>query len=242
MNIIKFFTLFIGNLLLAFPLCARVVEMKELPFVIDTVPLIKGDIHYAMDIVTLKKLKKKYPQLATMDTTAFTKEPKTRMVLTKAAYIVKKPAGFFDHENIGSEKFIKHYVGDQKVKKIEDNNFKISVLGVDGYDYQMKTFFDSDDISTLPNSKVIRAVTEAKKLDVISQGSTLTMFREFHHFTKYSLGASEVSSVIPLKENKTLIISYTLTAVKKYYAIEKLLKENFQRELEAQKSLINSFP
>ena len=241
MNIMKFFTLLIGNLFIALPLCARVVEMKDLPFAIDTMPLIKGDIHYALAIISVKKMKKKYPQLATMDTTAFTKEPKTLMVLTKSAYIVKKPAGFFDHENMGSEKFIKHYAGDQKVMKMEENNFKISVPGADGYDYQMKTFFDSDDISTLPNSKVIRAVTETKKLDVISQGSTLSLFREFHHFTKYSVGSAEVSSVIPLKENKTLIISYTLTAVKKYYAIEKLLKENFQREIEAQKSLINSF-
>lgn len=241
MNIIKFSLLFIVPLLISANSISGVKEMNKLVFDLETSRLIDGEIHFSMDIVSLKKLKKKYPKLMALDTTGFSKTPQTKMILTKTAYIVKKPAGFFDHENIGSEEFTKHYMGDQKVKKLDKQSYKISVTGADSYEYQMKTFFDSDDISTLPDSKVIRAVTAVKKLDVISQSATLIIFREFSNFTKYSAGSIEVSSIIPLKENKTLIITYGLTAIKKYYALKPLLKQTHMKDIQIQKNLINQY-
>jgi hypothetical protein len=132
-------------------------------------------------------------------------------------------------------------MGDQKVKKLNKHDFKITVPGKDGYSYKMKTYFDSDEVSTLPHSKAVRAVAEIKKLDVISQSAASTIFREFTDFSKYTIGGSQVTTIIPLKENKTLIINYSLTAVKKYFAIENLLINNFRLESESQKQLINSF-
>jgi hypothetical protein len=241
MNIIKLSILFIVPLFISVSVFGVTKEIEKLVFDLETSKLLKGETHFSIDIMGVKKLKKKYPQLATLDTTGFSKTPQTKMVLTKTAYIVKKPAGFFDHENIGSESFTRHYMGDQKVKKIDKNKFKIVVTENDSYEYQLSTFFDSDDISTLPNSKVIRAVTEMKKLDVISQSSTLVIFREFTQFTKYSAGSVEVSAIIPLKEDKTLIITYGLTAIKKFYAIEALLKQSFIKDIESQKNLINQY-
>ena len=239
MNYTKKLIVLICTLCLNASLFAGIVEVKELNFPLDTASLYKGDIFYSLAIMKPKELKSKFPELATLDTISFSKQKNIRLVVTKSAYVVKKPAGMFDHETIGGEKFVQHYLGDQKAKRMGEQDFMVTVPS--GYSYRMKTYFDSDDISTLPNSKVIRAVTETKKLDVISQSSTFVIFREFTDFSKYSIAGAEVSSIIPLKENKTLIITYSLTAVKKYYAIEKVLKSSFQKDVEAQRNLINRF-
>lgn len=229
------------NLLISAPTFASSIDKKDLLFPVDTALLLKGEVHYALDVVSVKKIKIKYPQFSRLDTQAFMKEPKIKLVVSKSAYIVSKPVGFFDHENVISESFNSHFMGDQKVKKLNKHDFKITVPGKDGYSYKMKTYFDSDEVSTLPHPKAVRAVAEIKKLDVISQSAASTIFREFTDFSKYTIGGSQVTTIIPLKENKTLIINYSLTAVKKYFAIENLLINNFRLESESQKQLINSF-
>jgi len=229
------------NLLISVPTYALVVEQKDIKFMADTEALMKGDVYVAMDVLSRKKFSKKYPDLYHLDSLGFRKEPNVRLVISKTAYIVNKPVGFFDHLNTSDVKFLSHIFGEQKLNQLSENNFKISAPGQSGYDYKMKTFFDSDDISTLPNSKVIRAVTQARKMDVISQSASSTTYRELTNFSKYFKGGVQVSSYISLKENKTLVLNYSLIAVKKYYALEKVLKRSLKLETQAQKNLINSY-
>lgn len=229
------------NLLISVPTYATAEEQKELKFSPNTEALYKGDVHYALDIVTLGQFNQKYPDLYDLDSLGFLHDPHVRIVVAKTAFIVNKPAGFFDHETMGDEKFVSHLMGQQKIKKTSPAGFKITVPGEAGHTYQLKSYFDSDEISTLPNSKVIRAVAVAKRLDVISQSSSSTIFRELTHFSKYSTGGVQVSSYIPLNENKTLVLTYHLTAVKKFYALEKLLKKSLSEEAEAQKHLIENY-
>lgn len=238
---IKLLCAFALNLLISVPTYALAVEQKDINFVIDTKLLMKGDIHYAIDLLSPAKFHTKYAELYDLDSLAILQEPNVQVVISKSAYIVEKPVGFFDHLNTVDEKFITHVLGEQKVKKISENNFKVNVPGETGYSYKMATYFDSDDISTLPNSKVVRAVTVAKKLDVISQSAPTTTYKELTKFSKYFVGGIQVSSHIPINENKTLILNYSLFAVKKHYAIKKLFKQNLKNESEAQKALINSY-
>jgi hypothetical protein len=238
---IKLFYAFAINLLISVPTYALALEQKDINFTADTKALMKGDVFYALDTLTPRNFNKKYPDLHDLDSLAILQEPNVRIVISKSAFIVEKPVGFFDHLNTIDEKFIDHVLGEQKIKKLSENSFMVSVPGENSYWYKMKTYFDSDDISTLPNSKVIRAVTQAKKLDVISQSASSTTYRELTDFSKYFIGGIQVTSYIPLKENKTLVLNYSLLAVKKYYAIEKVLKLSLKLETEAQKDLINSF-
>lgn len=238
---IKLLCAFALNLLISVPTYALAVEQKDIKFMADTESLMKGDVYYALDTLSPKKFNKKYPDLHDLDSLAILQEPNVKMVISKSAFIVEKPVGFFDHLNTTDEKFIDHVLGQQKIKKISENNFKVSVPGETGYNYNMQTFFDSDDISTLPNSKVVRAVTQARKLDVISQSASSTTYRELTKFSKYFVGGIQVSSYIPLKENKTLVLNYSLVAVKKYYALDKVLKRSLKVEAQAQKDLINSY-
>jgi hypothetical protein len=67
------------------------------------------------------------------------------------------------------------------------------------------------------------------------------MLTEKTHFTKYTEGGVSISSYIPMKENKTLIITYNLWAVKNPFAIRGILKSSYLQEVEAVKSLQESF-
>lgn len=237
----KLLTVFALNLLISVPTYALAVEQKDINFSVDTNLLMKGDVHYAQKILSPTKFHSKYADLYDLDSLAMLQEPNIKVVISKTAYIVDKPVGFFDHLNVEDEKFIKHIMGKQKVKKISGNHFKIKVEGSSGYTYKMSNFFDSDDISTLPNSKVVRAVTQAKKWDVISQSAATIFYKEMTNYTKYFNGGVQVSSHIPINENKTLILNYSLFSVKKQFAIKKILKRSLKDEAVAQKDLINRF-
>lgn len=241
MNIKKLVSIYFLNLLISVPTYATAVEEKDIKFMPPTEALMKGQVHLAMKLISPSKINESYPDFFYLDSMGFSQEPNIKLVISKSAYVVNKPAGFFDHINTGSERFISSTLGEQKVKKISENYFKITVPGSASHSYVMKTYFDSDDISTLPNSKVIRAVTQARKLDVISQSASSTTFRELSQFSKYSVGAVQVSTFIPLKENKTLILSYTLNGVKLPFANKKALKQGLLDEAVSQQKLINDF-
>lgn len=238
---LKLLSVLAVNLLISVPTYAAALEQKDINFSADTESLIKGDVFYALDVLTPGKFHKKYPELYDLDSLSILQEPNVRAVISKSAYIVEKPVGFFDHLNTVDEKFLDHVLGEQKIKKVSDHDFKVTVPGEPAYSYVMKTFFDSDDISTLPNSRVVRAVTQAKKLDVISQSASSTTYKELTKFSKYFEGGVLVTSYIPLKENKTLVLNYSLLAVKKHYALKNVLKKSLKDESVAQKALINSY-
>lgn len=237
----KLLSVFVVNLLISVPTYALAEEQKDINFSVDTKLLMKGEVHYAQKIMSPAKFHSKYADLYDLDSLAILQEPNIKVVISKTAYIVDKPVGFFDHLNIGDEKFISHIMSKQKVKKLSENHFKINVIGDSGYSYLMNTYFDSDDISTLPNSKVVRAVTQAKKLDVISQSAATISYKEMTNYSKYFVGGIQVSSHIPINENKTLILNYSLFSVKKQFALKKILKQSLKDEAVAQKDLINKF-
>ena len=194
-----------------------------------------------MAIISPERLSEKYADWAELDSLSLAHQDNIKLVLMKSAYIVDKPVGFFDHQTMIDEKFLTHFMGEQKVKKKSENHFQINVPGEGAHEYEMRSYFDSDDISTLPNSRVIRAVTQAKKLDVISGSASSIIFKELTNYSRYSKGGIQVSSFVPLKENKTLVLSYSINAVRKPFAIRKVIQANFGREIEAQKNLIESF-
>lgn len=219
---------------------AQIKDQSDLRFKPDTKNLIKGEIHYAMTMTSTRKFSELFSDFVDFDSLQLQQQPKSRLMLAKIIYIVNKPIGFFDHQNVIEEKFVAHTLQGMSVKKLTENKYKVQIPN--SHSYEMTSYFDSDDISTLPNSKVIRAVTQARKLDVIAGSAPAIIFREFTAYTKYSAGGVQVSSFIPLKENKTMVVSYTLQAVKKYAAVEKLLRESLIAEALEQKKLIESYP
>jgi hypothetical protein len=134
------------------------------------------------------------------------------------------------------EKFLNHTLGASKVYRTEEHKFNIDTKDMS---YKINIYFDADDVSTSPK-RVIKAVTAAKKLDVISQSASTIMFTEKLDFTRFTQGGVSISSFRPIKENKTLIITYQLWAITKKQKIPEL-EANFVEEIETVKSLVENF-
>lgn len=237
----KLILVFTINLLISVPIYAKTVEQKKVDFQVKSEELMKGDIHYFFEVLTPNKLALSHPEIFELDSLSLVQESNVMMLVTKSVMIVNKPVGFFDDKQMLEDRYVSHILGDQKVKRLNTDSFRVTVPGEGGYSYKMQSFFDADDVSTLPNSKVTRAVTAAKKLDVIAQGASTIMLTEKTNYSKYTEGGVSVSSFIPMKENKTLVISYNVYAVKKAFALPKLLKSNFLSEIGALKTLQENF-
>ncbi len=237
----KLFLVLTFNLLVSIPLYAQLIEQKELNFPVKAEQLLKGEVHYFFDIISPRKFGVHYPALFELDSLSLIQESNVMMVLTKSVSVINKPVGFFDQNQLTDETYLEHVLGEQKLKTLGPSLFLITVPGEKKNTYKMQSYFDADDVSTLPNSKVIRAVSAAKKLDVISQSAFTIMFTEFTNYSRFTEGGVAVSSYIALKEDKTLVITYQMWAVKKEFANEELLKSNILTEISAVRELQNSF-
>ena len=201
---------------------------------------LKEDIHYSFAQGSAEELKNNFPNIARLDSIGFLKEKKASVVVSKVAYVIKKPIGFFDHESLVDEKLVSELMGDQKIKKISSDGFVVVVPGKEKMTYKLKIYVDSDDVSTLPHSKVTESITSFRKLDVISQSASSISFREMSEFTHSAFGAVIVSSFIPLKENKTLVISYYVTALREKGDVKKN-EANLRNEFQVTRNVIERF-
>lgn len=240
-SIFKVIPLLAFNLIISSKVYAKTVEQKELNFPIKTEELLKEEIHYFFRTITPRKLVVTYPELFDLDSLSLIQESNVTLLVNKAVAIASKPVSFFEEEQMTDIKFVSTIMGDQKIQEISPKVFRVTIPGENPLKYKMQTYFDADDLSTLPNSKVIQAVGAAKKLDVISQGASTIMFKEMSQFNREIVGGVTVSSYVPLKENKTLIISYGLWAIKNPVKDKKALKENFVQEVEAVYKIINQY-
>jgi hypothetical protein len=229
------------NLLASVPLSAVTLEQKDLSFPVRSRELLTGEIHYFLKMLSPATVTVQYPDLAELDSLGLLKRRDVAVIVSKAVYVVKKPVGFFDDKQLVDEKYVAHTLGDQRVKRLAPESFQVTVPGDGGYSYKLRAFFDADDVSTLPSSKVTRAVTAAKQLDVISKGSSLIMLRELTAFTGGPEAGVAVSSFIPLREDRTLVITYNLWAVKREALNGKAIREEYIEEVEAIRKLQESF-
>lgn len=219
----------------------EISKKTSIPFNIETDKLLKGEVHYALFLHSPAKVKEKWEWSQKFDSVALLKGKDSAIVVSKFAYVVNKPIGFFDHTHLSDERYIAHIMGDQKVSKIDENSYKVNVAGKYAHTFNLDSYYDSDDVSTLSHPKSIHAVTTMKGVDTISQSATATVFREMTGYTNFAEGAVSASYYVPLKENKTLIITYQMHGVKKKFANKKVLEKNLVEEALAQKALLESF-
>lgn len=229
------------GLLSHFSIYAASVKQKDLNFTVKGEELLKGDVYYSVEVMTKKSLKKILPAFVEMDSSGFTKAKNAKLLVSKTAYVVSKPVGFFDHDKVVNETFLNHYLGEQKVTKIEDRTFKVRIPGSTTQTYKLRTHFDSDDISTTTNSRAIRAITGAKKMDIQVQGAQSIIMREMWEFSRGSYGAVHVTAYIGLKEDRTLVIDYGLMSLIPPLLARETLEESVSGEANAHQALLNSF-
>ena len=228
-------------LLSHFSIYAASVKQKDLNFTVKGEELLKGDVYYSVEVTTKTKLKKTLPEFVELDTSGFTKAKNAKLLVSKTAYVVQKPVGFFDHDKVVNETFLNHYMGEQEVTKLEERTFKIRIPGNTVQTYKLRTHFDSDDISTTTNSRAIRAITGAKKMDIQVQGAQSIIMREMWDFSRGSYGAIHITAYIGLKENRTLVIDYGLMSLIPPLLARETLEDSISDEASAHQSLLNSF-
>lgn len=221
---------------------AASVKQKDLNFTVKGEELLKGDVYYSVEVLTAKQLKKLIPVFVELDSSGFTKAKNAKLLVSKTAYVVRKPVGFFDHDKIVSEEFLNHFFGQQKVTKTEDNRtFNVRIPGSTPQNYKLRTHFDSDDISTTTNSRAIRAITGAKKMDIQVQGAQSIIMKEMWDFSRGSYGAVYVTAYIGLTEDRTLVIDFGLMSLIPPLLAQETLEESVSREASAHQELLNSF-
>lgn len=219
---------------------AKSIKHKQLSFTLDTDSLIKGETHYYLELLSPRKLALKYPVIFELDSLSLIQESQVKMLVTKSVSVINKPVGFFDEQELLSEKFLSYLSPELRFKKINQESFLVS-SSQNGLSYKTQTYFDADDLSTLPNSKVTRAISAVKKLDIISQGASMIVLTERTSFSHFTEGSVAATSYIPLKENKTMRIEYNLWAVKEDFSKVKELEENFVKEQEEMKARLDSY-
>ncbi len=220
---------------------AKTVEQKTMYFKIDTGDLMAGNVHYYFVTGTPDDLYKSIPEVFELVPLPLLREKGVEIALLKSVFVMERVVGFFDHEHMTNEKFVAHSLAPQSVRKAGPV-YKVSKPGADGYTYDLRSYFDSDDISTLPQSKVSKIIATSKKLDVIAQGASATVVNEYSNFSRHLRGGTSVTSYMSLKDNKTLVVHYKMMIVKTAFAQRKTLEESFLSELLALKRQTESFP
>ncbi|MFL5786368.1 MAG: hypothetical protein ACJ76H_17245, partial [Bacteriovoracaceae bacterium] len=164
-----------------------------------------------------------------------------KLLVSKAAYVVNKPVGFFDQDKAVNLDYLNFVLGEQKVTTFDDRTFKVVIPGQNPQSYKLRTHFDSDDISSTANSRAIRAITAAKKMDIQVQGAQTIIVREMWDFSKGSHGAIHVTAYLALTEHKTLVIDYGLLSLVPPLLARETLEESVRDEAVAQQRLISTY-
>lgn len=234
---------FVHILLAYLPLLAlaQTIEQKELNYKVDAEQLLKGEIHFAFRVLSPKSLRKEFPEMTELDTLGLMNKRDASLLITKASYVVNKPAGFFDQQSLDNEDYNSFILRPQKLKKIAPSTYLVTVPGPKPFTYKMQSYFDSDDITTVPNSRAVKALTAMKKVDVLSQSGSSLVYKELTHFTLSALGGVSLYSYIPLKEERTLVIFFQLLSLEDYTANSSQLKANISNEIQATRNLINRY-
>ena len=98
----------------------------------------------------------------------------------------------------------------------------------------MDIFHDSDVFSTLRDAAMIQAVEDSESLSGTHERSDFSLARDIQNFSKYSLKGVSLTHHFALNESHTLVVTYNLSAVKNFYAIERIIKPNFLDETQSQ--------
>lgn len=194
---------------LALPAGAKDIKHPQFNFQISTHKLKSADLHYSFSSVNQEAFLKEagpFIALANLSRERERNKSENKYVLFRAVFPVKKAVGYFDSEKFSDLAFIKSLEGGAKVKKIKDNAFISQISTPVKYQYFSKFHFDADDLSSLPDSKIGRKITELKSSDPLLLSANVSIFREMFGFTQLLKESSEFYAFVALDETTTLVV------------------------------------
>lgn len=211
-------------LLGAAPTHAQMIERSDPFFRVESYPLEQGEIHYSFKQLDAAKALKLIPDIADLDGERLLQKEGAIVEVSKLAYVVNKPVGFFSSTQILNVEWLKVIFGEEYLKKSE-NVFK-------NQNNQLKIYFDSDDLSSIQSSRSIHAVTQSKKLDPISLSAFSTVIFQAKDWT-------QIDNHISLTAKKTIVVSYRIKLIN---SLEDKAKKRSDFLEEIKSRLIKAYP
>lgn len=216
-------------------LLAEVIEQKKLNYSINIEKLLAGNVLFSSKYMDPQKVLASYPEFSEIDSLNSLKAQNAKILISKTTYIVNRPLEFFDKDKMSSQIFLSSIYNGLKIRKIDENAFKVSSGEMT---YDLKTSYDSDELSTITTSQGMRAALGVRKLDHISQTGSAIVLREITNPSKFFLTSTNVLSHVALKDNKTLVINYKIMALKKSDLSKSQIKSNLLEEIMSEKENI----
>ncbi|MFP5458550.1 MAG: hypothetical protein ACLGG7_07440 [Bacteriovoracia bacterium] len=196
----------LATLPLAQAVSARMTDRRDPLFRIETEQLEKGEVHYAFYQLDASTIQKKLPEFVDLDGLRFLEREGVTVQIVKLAYVVNKPAGFFSDAQMKDPRWVSLVLGAQ-VSQISEGHYQVGPE-------KFHVAYDSDDLTSVRNSRIVHAVTQSKKLDPIALSSFSTV-------VLHSSDMLQVDNHVPLSTKKSLVVSYQLTVVKKKTSAKK---------------------
>lgn len=215
---------FVLTLPLAQAVSAKMTDKRDPLFRIEPDLLERGEVHYSFYQLPATTVQKKIPEYVDLDGLKLLEREGVTVQVVKLAYAVNKPAGFFSSTQVTDPTWVEKLLG-HKVTPIAEGHFQIP-------GDKFHVYYDSDDMTSVKNSRIVHAVTQSKKLDPISLSGFSTVI--FH-----SSDMLQVDNHVPLSSKKTLVVSYQLAVVKKELEAKEQ-RANFLKETRAR--LARAYP
>ncbi len=200
-------------------------ERRDPVFKVEPDLLEKGEVHFSFYQLKASTIQKKLPEFVELDGARFLDKEGATLQLTKLAYIVNKPAGFFSSTQMTDAAWLQTLLGGP-VKSLTEDNYETKARG------KLRVYFDSDDLSNVQSSRFVHAVSQSKKLDPITLSGFSTV-------VMHSADSVEIHNHVPFSPLKTLVVSYQLSVVKKNVDAKKQ-RLDFIKETEAR--LVRAYP
>lgn len=225
---------------LCLPAWARVVQQTHPNFVIDTDRLQGNEIQAFVDVIEGNVLQQKYPVFFDLDAQRLSERENVRLVVSKLAYVVDRPVGFFSDRQLSDPAWLAHLHPGDSFTRIDEH----TLLARNGPDrYRLNVYYDSDDISNLQRTRLIHAVTLTKRIDPLAGGSFATSVLFASQSSTARQGEITISNYVSISTQKTVVITYQITALARWKdkgQVEKV-RGDFIKEIPALVQRTNSY-
>lgn len=204
------------------------IKHSDFNFQISTHKIKSTDIHYAFVSVDQNTFVKEAGPFSALGHQQKDKKYKdNKHILFRAVFPVKKAIGYFDADKFSDPTFIKKMEGGAKVKRARENAFITQNSSPIKYHYFSRFYFDSDDLSSLPDSRIGRKIMELKSTDPLLFSANLSIFREMFGHTHFIKESSEFYGFVALDENTTLVVFMRMSI----YSSDDILDYVIERDL-----------
>lgn len=229
------------SLLFCFGLSAseQLNSQRQLNFSIDTEQLSSQLGHYSFQLSSATELLARFPEVRALDFDNLLSLSRSRYLFNKIAFIVERPIEEFSADEATDFTTIRRLMPDYQVRQTDENNsFRITDRGVFGYHYYMDIFTQDPTHSNLEPQQ-LQAARHSVRIVGISATPELTIVRRIRDFSKYSRAGISITHHFAIGREQTLIVTYNLSAIRPFYAIERIIYPNFKDEVEQQIRLLN---